>query len=112
MYILGLGEFVNYSRPERFWLMTSWLGPEKSLTYFYSVFFPQFCVISVLAASGTEVRIRFAARSNFPLGLHYDSSDTHCKKRLATFPSPAGMSLNQLSLAGNNSIIPGQGELG
>jgi len=32
----------------------------------------------------------------------------HCKKRLAVFPSPAGMSLTKLSLAGNNLIIPGQ----
>jgi hypothetical protein len=28
------------------------------------------------------------------------------------FPSPAGMSLTKLSKAGNNSIIPGQGEFG
>jgi hypothetical protein len=28
----------------------------------------------------------------------------HCKKRLFIFPSPAGMSLNKLSLAGNNLI--------
>ncbi len=34
------------------------------------------------------------------------------KKRLANFPFPAGMSLTKLSLAGNNSIIPGQGEFG
>ncbi len=34
----------------------------------------------------------------------------HCKKRLATFPIPAGMSLTKLSLAGNNLIIPGQEE--
>jgi hypothetical protein len=26
----------------------------------------------------------------------------HCEKRLATFPSPAGMSLTKLSLGGNN----------
>jgi hypothetical protein len=32
----------------------------------------------------------------------------HCKKRLAIFPSPAGMSLTKLSLAGSNLIIPGQ----
>ena len=32
----------------------------------------------------------------------------HCKKRLAIFPSPAGMSLTKLSLA-LNLIIPGQG---
>ncbi len=36
----------------------------------------------------------------------------HCKKRLAVFPSPAGMSLTKLSLVGNNLIIPGQGEFG
>ena len=34
----------------------------------------------------------------------------HCKKRLALFPFPAGMSLTKLSLAGNYKIIPGQGE--
>ncbi len=30
----------------------------------------------------------------------------HCKKRLAIFPSPGGMSPTKLSLAGNNLIIP------
>jgi hypothetical protein len=36
----------------------------------------------------------------------------HCKKWLASFPSPAGMSLTKLSLAGNNLNIPGQGKFG
>jgi hypothetical protein len=35
-----------------------------------------------------------------------------CKKKFATFPSLAGMSLIKPSLAGNNLIIPGQGEFG
>jgi hypothetical protein len=30
----------------------------------------------------------------------------HCKKRFASFPSPAGMSLTKLSLDGNKFIIP------
>jgi hypothetical protein len=34
----------------------------------------------------------------------------HCKKRLAIFPWPAGMSLNKLSMAGKKLISPGQGE--
>jgi hypothetical protein len=34
------------------------------------------------------------------------------KKRFAIFPSPAGMSITKLSLAGNNLIIPAQGEFG
>jgi hypothetical protein len=34
----------------------------------------------------------------------------HCKKRLAIFPSSAGMSLTKLSLARKNLIIPDQGE--
>jgi hypothetical protein len=34
----------------------------------------------------------------------------HCKKRFAVFPSPAGMPLTRLSLAGNNLILPAQGE--
>jgi hypothetical protein len=36
----------------------------------------------------------------------------HCKKRLAIFPSPPGMSLTKLSLTGNNLIIPCQREFG
>ncbi len=34
------------------------------------------------------------------------------KKRLSFFPSPAGMSLTKLSLAGNNFKIPVQGKFG
>jgi hypothetical protein len=36
----------------------------------------------------------------------------HCKKSLTIFPSPAGMSLTELFLAGNNLIVTGQGEFG
>jgi hypothetical protein len=36
----------------------------------------------------------------------------YCKKRLAIFSSPAGMSPSKLFLAGNNLIISGQGEFG
>jgi hypothetical protein len=36
----------------------------------------------------------------------------HCENRLTIFPSPAGMSLTKLSLAGNTLFIPGQGEFG
>jgi hypothetical protein len=36
----------------------------------------------------------------------------HCKKKLAIFPSPAGMSLTKLSLGGKNFIIPAQEEFG
>jgi len=34
----------------------------------------------------------------------------HCKKGVAVFPSPAGMSLTELSLAGNNlpNLVPGR----
>ncbi len=35
-----------------------------------------------------------------------------CKKRLACYPSQGGMKFTKLSLAGNNLIIPGQGEFG
>jgi hypothetical protein len=39
-------------------------------------------------------------RTNLMRQPFYD--DLHCKKRLAAFPSPSGMSLATLSLAGNN----------
>ncbi len=41
---------------------------------------------------------------------HYQT--VHCKKRFLVFPSPAGMSLTKLSLAGKSLIIPAQGEFG
>jgi hypothetical protein len=37
--------------------------------------------------------------------------NVHCKKRFAIFPTPAGISLTKLSLAGNNLIIPNQGRV-
>jgi hypothetical protein len=36
----------------------------------------------------------------------------HCKKRLAIFPSPAGMSPTKPSLAGDTLIFPQQREFG
>ncbi len=39
-------------------------------------------------------------------------NQVHRKKRLATFPSPTGMSLTKLALGGNNLITPAQGESG
>ncbi len=47
-----------------------------------------------------------------PVHFVQDIEAIHCKKRLAVFPSPAGMSLTKLSLAGDNLIIPAQGEFG
>jgi hypothetical protein len=38
--------------------------------------------------------------------------DYTVKKRIAVFPSPGGMSLTKLSLAGKNLIIPGQRKFG
>jgi hypothetical protein len=47
-----------------------------------------------------------------PSNFHVTDQPIHCKKRLAIFPSPGGMSLTKLSLAGENLIIPGQGAFG
>jgi hypothetical protein len=41
-----------------------------------------------------------------------DLAMPHCKKGLAVFPSPAGMSLTKLFLGGNNLIFPAQREFG
>ncbi len=45
-------------------------------------------------------------------GIIRKCKNLHCKKRFAIFPSPAGMSLTKLSLAGNYYIIPAQEEFG
>jgi hypothetical protein len=34
-----------------------------------------------------------------------DKCLVHCEKRFVVFPSPAGMSLTKLSLAGNNRFV-------
>ncbi len=39
-------------------------------------------------------------------------STPHCKKSLAIFPTPGGMSLTKLSMAWKIFMIPGRGELG
>ncbi len=50
----------------------------------------------------TQVRVpdgeKFSATENNPR----TTGSLHCKKILAIFPSPVGMSLNKISLAGNN----------
>ncbi len=65
---------------------------------------------------GRGARLRTRARGcggRLSLGAgHAILQQVHCKKRLAGFPSPAGMSLTEFSLAGNNLINPGQGEFG
>ncbi len=42
--------------------------------------------------------------------MHVSNSHYTVKKRLAVFPSPAGMSLTELSLAGNNDVPAGDGK--
>jgi benzoyl-CoA reductase/2-hydroxyglutaryl-CoA dehydratase subunit BcrC/BadD/HgdB len=51
----------------------------------------------------------YQTRSNLPppLSLY----NTYTVKKVAIFPSPTGMSLAKLSLAGNKNDNPGQGEL-
>jgi hypothetical protein len=56
-------------------------------------------------------RIQAVVNSN-SLNSFTASSRVHCKKMLPIFPSPGGMSLTKLSLAGKILIIPGQGEFG
>jgi hypothetical protein len=53
----------------------------------------------------------FVAKQKF-CNRWWKLKNIHCKKSLTIFPSPAGMSLTNLSLAGKNLIIPGQGEFG
>jgi hypothetical protein len=49
------------------------------------------------------------------IGRHYVFNlpiENTTVKKVKDFPVPAGMSLTKLSLAGNNSIIPGKEEFG
>jgi hypothetical protein len=54
-----------------------------------------------------DLRLNTPVRSRF-----CRAQSVHCKKRLAVFPSPDRMFLTKLPLAGNNLIIPFQGEFG
>ncbi len=48
--------------------------------------------------------------SSSPIILFLQEMCLHCKKGLAVFPSPAGMSLIKLFLGGNNLVFPAQRE--
>jgi hypothetical protein len=71
-----------------------------------------------LAAKTNQVEISPVIASSLSpqpfTSIQYIKGNTglHCKKRLAVFPSPGGMSLTKLSLAGNDLIISGQGQFG
>ncbi len=54
--------------------------------------------ISLEYISAIRLHLIYLARTHHPSGLH-------CKKRFAVFPSPAGISLTELSLSGNILII-------
>jgi hypothetical protein len=58
---------------------------------------------------GGGVRVRRLGTAPLLVTRH-PARQVHCKKRFAIFLSPAGMSLTKYSLAGNNLIIPAQGE--
>jgi hypothetical protein len=64
--------------------------------------------------AGGGKRYTVHVQSSMLLAVERDKScmSIHCKKSLTIFPSPAGMSLTKLSLAGNNFIVTGQGEFG
>jgi hypothetical protein len=60
-----------------------------------------------LTFSAKEIMIVKKRRSDIET-LGINDSFIHCKKRTSIFPSPAGIPLSKLSLAGKNLIIPGQ----
>ncbi len=59
----------------------------------------------VVVSTSTDNKMRTKVRWRMSF-----KNPLHCKKLFAIFPSPAGMSLINLSLDGNNLIIPAQGE--
>jgi hypothetical protein len=61
---------------------------------------------NIVEVDGKALRCYSVSRQHMAL------DSIHCKKTLAVFPSPAGMSLTKLSLDGNNLIFPVQGEFG
>ena len=71
----------------------------KIRTFPHNTLFKNLFAKVILFISAADIRYRVGAMSTL-------------KKKLLIFPSPAGMSLAKLSLAGKNEIIPGQGEFG
>ncbi len=59
-----------------------------------TVYYEKICIALLCVAVNTELKI------------------PHCKKELAVFPSPAGMSLIKLFLGGKNLVFPAQREFG
>ncbi len=57
-----------------------------------------------------SLSLSFLPGSRYSLPMQ--AGATHCKKELAVFPSPAGMSLIKLFLGGNNLVFPAQREFG
>jgi hypothetical protein len=57
-----------------------------------------------------NIFIKYARSFGVPEGGQTQLLKLHCKKKLAVFLSPAGMSFTKLYLAGNNLIFPGQGK--
>ncbi len=51
-------------------------------------------------------------RTELQRTFHTGSYTHYTVKRVMILPSPVGLSLTNLSLAGNNQTIPGQGEFG
>jgi hypothetical protein len=73
----------------------------------YSIPVPEsisnFAEISLTTAENNGFGLVFAALNYYcqPRG----TGNIHCKKELAVFPSPAGMSLIKLFLGGNNLVF-------
>ncbi len=70
------------------------------------------CPPTLCQTSGPSFRPPLNALSSTPKPTYVNPHPLHCKKSLAVFLSPARMSLIKFSLAGNNLIIPAQGEFG
>ncbi len=69
----------------------------------------QLCSVEILLYVASPVTTKYAVAvvaRNYCVAWKYCA---HCQKRLAIFPSPAGMSLTTLSLAGND--LPNQTKL-
>jgi hypothetical protein len=93
-------------KPEEKWGADVETEKEKSKSSAKTTFAPAYFTVDLLIYfKKCHFKVSIRKESVYLAGNPVQVQYVHRKKRLATFPSPVGMSLTKLSLGGNNLII-------